>query len=73
MHIEHQRMVLVRPYKSMRRLAALWQLAVYKGRFKIEFDFHCLKLFYGLITSLPRSVNGYLANYLHSLLSFVLA
>lgn len=73
MHIERQRILLIRPYKSMKRLAALWQLATYKGRFKIEFDFRCLKLFHGLVTSMPRSVNGYLANYLHSLLSFVIA
>jgi len=53
MYIEHRRMALIRPYKSMKRLAALWQLAVYKGRFKIEFDFRCLKLFYGLVTSMP--------------------
>lgn len=73
MSIEKKRMILIRPYKSMKRLAALWQLAVYKGRFKIEFDFRVLKLFHGLVTSMPRSVNGYLANYLHALLSFVLA
>lgn len=73
MSIEKKRMILIRPYKSMKRLAALWQLAVYRGRFKIEFDFRVLKLFHGLITSMPRSVNGYLANYLHALLSFVLA
>jgi Transposase DDE domain len=73
MSIEDKRILLIRPYKTMKRLAALWQLAVYKGRFKIEFDFRVLKLFHGLVTSMPRSVNGYLANYLHSLLSFVIA
>jgi hypothetical protein len=73
MSIENQRMLLIRPYKTMKRLATLWQLAVYKGRFSIEFDFRSLKLFHGLVTSLPRSVNGYLANYIHSLLSFVIA
>lgn len=73
MHREGTRMLLIRPYKNMKRLAALWQLAVYKGRFKIEFDFRVLKLFHGLVTSLPRSVNGYLANYLFALLSFVIA
>jgi hypothetical protein len=73
MHIEHQRMLLIRPYKTMKRLAAFWQLAIYKGRFQIEFDFRALKLFHGLVTSMPRSINGYLANYLHSLLSFVLS
>ncbi len=73
MTIEKKRILLIRPYKTMKRLAAFWQLAVYRGRFQIEFDFRVLKLFHGLVTSLPRSINGYLANYLQSLLSFVLA
>lgn len=72
MNIENKRLLLIRPYKNMRKLATAWQLQVYKGRFKIEFDFRDLKLFHGLATSLPRSVNGYLANYLHALASFVL-
>lgn len=73
MHIDGKRWVLIRPFKTMKRLATAWQLGVYKGRFKIELDFRSLKLFHGLLTSLPRSVNGYLSNYLHGLLSFVLA
>lgn len=73
MNIENKRILLIRPYKTMKRLATFFQLAVYRGRFKIEFDFRVLKLFHGLVTSLPRSVNGYLANYLHALLSFVIA
>lgn len=73
MCIEGKRVLLIRPYKTMKRLATLFQLAIYRGRFKIEFDFRVLKLFHGLVTSLPRSVNGYLTNYLFSLLSFVIA
>lgn len=73
MTIEYKRIILIRPYKTMKRLATLWQLGIYRGRFQIEFDFRCLKLFHGLVTSMPRSVNGYLANYLHALLSFVIA
>lgn len=73
MYIEGKRFALIRPYKSMKKLATLWQLAVYRGRFKIEFDFRSLKLFHGLVTSLPRSVNGYFANYLQAVLSFVIA
>lgn len=72
MYQEGRRWVLTRPLKSMKRLATFWQLAIYKGRFQIEFDFRSLKLFFGLITSLPRSINGYLSNYLHSLLAFAL-
>ncbi len=73
MYIENERWCLIKPYKNMKRLASAWQLALYKRRFKIEFDFRSLKLFHGLATSLPRSVNGYIGNYILALLSFVLA
>lgn len=72
MNEEARRWILIRPYKTMKKLMTKWQEDLYRGRFQIEFDFRCLKLFHGLITSLPRSVNGYLTNYLHTLLSFVL-
>ena len=73
MYREGKRWLLIRPYKTMKKLMTAWQYRLYKGRFQIEFDFRNLKMFHGLITSLPRSVNGYLANYLHALTSFVLA
>ena len=73
MSIPYKRIVLIRPYKTMKKIATFWQLAIYRGRFQIEFDFRSLKLFHGLVTSMPRSIKGYLANYIHSLLSFVLS
>lgn len=73
MYLEKKRWILIRPYKTMKKLMTKWQEALYKGRFRIEFDFRDLKLFHGLVTNLPRSVSGYLANYLHALLSFVVA
>lgn len=73
MYLENKRWILIRPYKTMKKLMTSWQYHLYKGRFKIEFDFRSLKMFHGLVTSLPRSVNGYLANYIHALTSFVLA
>lgn len=73
MNAENQRWLLIKPYKTMKKLMTKWQEELYKGRFSIEFDFRNLKLFHGLVTSLPRSVEGYLANYLHALVSFVLA
>lgn len=72
MHIEGKRTCLIRPFKSMKKLATAWQLASYKRRFDIEFDFRSLKLFHGLLSSLPRSINGMIANYLYALLSFML-
>ena len=73
MYIENERWCLIKPYKNMKRLATAWQLALYNRRFKIEFDFRSLKMFHGLATSLPRSINGYVGNYILALLSFVLA
>lgn len=72
MNIDGKRWILIRPYKTMKKLMTKWQEALYRGRFQIEFDFRSLKMFHGLVTSLPRSVNGYLANYIHALTSFVL-
>lgn len=73
MNVEGKRWVLIQPLKTMKRLAMDWQIKLYKLRFAIEFDFRSLKLFHGLVTSLPRSVSGYLANYFNALFSFVIA
>jgi len=70
MNIENKRWLLIRPFKSMKKLMTDWQEQLYRGRFQIEFDFRNLKLFHGLITSLPRSANGYFANYIHAVTSF---
>lgn len=72
MNEDGKRWILIQPYKRMKKLALPWQLKLYRSRFQIEFDFRSLKLFYGLVTSLPRSVDGYLANYLNALCAFVL-
>lgn len=73
MNEDYRRWLLIRPYKTMKKLMTDWQEKLYRGRFQIEFDFRSLKMFHGLVTSLPRSVNGYLANYLHALVSFALS
>ena len=57
------RILLIKPYKNMRRVTTEWQYHVYNSRFQIEFDFRNLKLFHGLVTSLPRSMNGMIGNY----------
>ena len=72
MYVDGKRWVLIKPFKTMKKLAEAWQLALYNRRFRIEFDFRSLKLFHGLVSSLPRSVEGYISNYLLALTSFVL-
>ena len=67
---KNKRMLIVKPYKNMKKLMTKFQEMVYKTRMLIEINFRNLKLFYGLITNLPRSIEGYLANYIYSLLAY---
>jgi hypothetical protein len=71
-YIEHKRMLFAKPRANMKKLATQWQIKLYNTRMLIELNFRSLKMFYKLVTSLPRSVDGYLGNYTYSLLAFVL-
>ena len=73
MHIEGKRWVLIKPYRTMKKLMTSWQYHLYNSRFQIEFDFRNLKMFHGLVSSLPRSVDGMMLNWIFALTSFVLA
>lgn len=70
---EGKRILIVKPRKNMKKLMTKFEEALYGTRMRIEYHFRSLKLFYGLVTSLPRSVNGYLAHYIHSLLAYHVA
>lgn len=72
-HQEGKRMILTKPRKNMRRIATATELALYNLRFRIEYDFRSLKQFYGMVTSMPRSVNGYFAHYISSILAYMIA
>jgi hypothetical protein len=65
--------MLVKPRKNMKKLMTKFEQWLYDGRMQIELNFRNLKMFHGLVTSLPRSVEGYLANYIYSLLACTLA
>lgn len=71
--IEHKRILFAKPRANMKKLATAFQTRLYNTRMQIEINFRNLKMFYGLETSLPRSIDGYLANYIYSLLAYVLA
>ena len=72
-HIEGKRILLAKPRKNMKKLITSLQYHIYNTRMLIKLNFRSLKMFYGLVTSLPRSVNGYLANYVYSLLAYHVA
>lgn len=70
---EGARRVLIASKKNMKKVATFFDIAVYRTRMLTEQNFRNLKLFYGLITSMPRSVDEYLANYTHALLAYLIA
>ena len=59
--------------KSMKGLASLDQLQQLKGRIIIETVFSVLKERLGLVTSLPRSLDGYLVHYVILILAYQLS
>lgn len=70
--IENKRILFAKPKANMKKLATELQNKLYDTRMLIEQHFRSLKEFYLLVTSLPRSIDGYLGNYLYSLLAYVL-
>lgn len=71
-HIEHQRILFTKPRANMKKMITAFQKRLYDTRMLIELNFRNLKMFYDLETSLPRSLDGYFANYVYSLLAYVL-
>jgi DDE family transposase len=69
---EHRRILFAQPRKNMKKIITAFQKKLYDTRMLIELNFRNLKMFFGLVTSLPRSVGGYLGNYLYSILAYAL-
>lgn len=69
---EGVRGIFAKPRSNMKKLATQLDGFLYGTRMRIELNFRNLKCFYGLISSLPRSVAGYLANYTYAICAYVL-
>jgi len=69
---ENTRILFTKPRGNMKKIITDFQYHLYNTRMLIELNFRNLKMFYAFITSMPRSIDGYLANYIYSLLAFVL-
>jgi len=67
---EKKRVLLVKPRANMKKIMTEFEDKLYQTRMLIELNFRSLKMFYGLVASLPRSAGGYLANYIYSLLAY---
>jgi len=70
---EGKRILFASPKKNMKKIITGWQLFFSQGRATIELNFRSLKMFHNLVTSMPRSVNGYFANYIYSLLAYIIS
>jgi hypothetical protein len=70
--IEGERMVLTATRCNMKKVATDWQIALLNLRMKVEIHFRMLKVVYGLVTSLPRSIDGYLTHYLSAITAHLL-
>lgn len=69
---ENERILFAKPRANMKKIITGFQKKLYDTRMLIELNFRSLKMFYGLATSLPRSINGYLGNYIYSILAYAL-
>ena len=71
--LDDQRLLITVPRANMKKIATFFEIALQRSRMRIELHFRNLKLFFNLITGLPRSIDGYLQNYLSSLLAYMIA
>lgn len=71
--IENERLLLTATRKHMKKLATPFQIALLNLRMRVEIHFRVLKVCYGLVTSLPRSIDGYLTHYLAAIAAHLLA
>ena len=69
-YIENKRILFAKPRANMKRIATELQTRLYDTRMLIELNFRNLKMFYRLVTSLPRSIDGYLGNYSYCVRKF---
>ena len=70
--IEGERMLITATRKNMRKLTTPIHIMLLNLRMRVEIHFRILKLCYGLVTSFPRSIDGYLTHYLGSIGAYLI-
>lgn len=71
-YVENKRILFIKPKSNMKKIITGFQYHLYNTRMTIELNFRNLKMLYAFITSFPRSIDGYLSNYVYSILAYVL-
>ena len=69
--MEGERMLITATRKNMKKLATAAHITFLNLRMRVEIHFRVLKLCYGLVTSFPRSIDGYLTHYLSSIAAYL--
>ena len=70
--IENERRLLTCTRSNMKKLATLEDIELLKTRMQIEDNFGNLKQFHNLVSTVCRSVQGYLTNYLSSVCAYMI-
>lgn len=71
--IENERVALITPRANMKKIATPVQTFLQSLRMRVETHFRSLKMFHGLVTSLPRSLDGMFTHYLASITAYLMA
>lgn len=69
--IEGERRLITCTRKNMKRVATAAHIMLLNLRMRVEIHFRVLKLCYGLVTSFPRSIDGYLTHYLAAVCAYL--
>lgn len=70
--IENKRILYTCMRTNMKKIATFSDIELLKTRMRIEDHFGNLKQFHGLTSTICKSVNGYLVNYLTSIIAYLL-
>ena len=70
--LEGERMLLTAVRANMKKLATELEINLVRLRMRVEINFRVLKGVYGLVTSWPRSIDGYLTHYLATIAAHLL-
>ena len=71
--IEGERLLVTGVRGNMKKVATRAHIALLNLRMRVEIHFRVLKLCHGLLTSFPRSIDGYLTHYLATVCAYLLA
>jgi len=70
--VENKRVLYTCMRTNMKKIATFDDIELLKTRMRIEDHFGNLKEFHNLTSTVCRSINGYLVNYLTSIISYIL-